>query len=119
MPFPNEHACEVQNSRNFVQTSIRRIRRRAGNGKMFSILIGRKPNSRTTETISFRYNKDVWSESEARGHCRRNDGNKFEPATNPPSRSVWERLDEKIEKTLAKHKRAEMRKRKGKQKPCC
>lgn len=93
MPFPNEHACEVQNSRDFVQTSIRRIRRRAGNGKLFSILIGRKPNNSTTETISFRYNKDAWSESEARTHCRSNGGGKFEPATNPPNRGIWEQLD--------------------------
>lgn len=98
MPFPNEHACELQNSRDFVQDSIRRISRRS-DGKPFSILIGRKPGETSTESISFRYNKDVWSESEARSHCSRNDGRNFEAATNPPS-NAFTRLCDTLKRWL-------------------
>ena len=78
-PYPNEHSCVLRAPGQF--SKFRRMKRKSG-GKVYSIILGqRKDDPNKWEEQSYRYAKDVWSEAEARKHCKDHDGKKFEPAT--------------------------------------
>lgn len=98
-PYPNEHACRLQDPKNFkrfarVNCDIK------SNGKCIDVIYGFTDKQKKNEIIEFlsdankekrinnksaiqayRYPKDIWTESAARKHCSDHDGILFEPAT--------------------------------------
>jgi len=76
MPYPNEHACRIKSPGLFQPARFRRIK----SGKLW-IIIGRLKGQTTTTTQAFRYPKDLWTEKQAREHCKEQKG-RFEPASN-------------------------------------
>lgn len=85
-PYPNEHACRLKDPKQY--DSFRRKKRKAENGKEYSIIFGIKGTgaNKKSEEQAYRYDKDVWSASEAGSHCKKHDG-KFEPAA-PKKKSI-------------------------------
>jgi len=76
MPYEESHACSI-NPRLKVLGSQKRTHK----GKSYTVRIGRAPGrTKGSSERSYLYDKKVWSESEARAHCKDHDG-KFEPAT--------------------------------------
>ena len=77
-PYPNEHSCVLRAPGQY--SKFRRMKRKH-EGKVYSIILGqRKDDPKKWEEQAYRYAKDVWSEAEARKHCKDHDGKKFEPA---------------------------------------
>ena len=77
-PYPNEHSCVLRAPGQFQK--FRRMKRKSG-GKVYYIILGqRKDDPEKWEEQAYRYPKDVWSEAEARKHCKEHEGKKFEPA---------------------------------------
>lgn len=77
-PYPNEHSCVLRAPGQFQK--FRRMKRKH-DGKVYSIILGqRKDDPSKWQEQAYRYPKDVWSEAEARKHCKGHDGKKFEPA---------------------------------------
>lgn len=79
MPFPNEHSCRLRSPGDFQKDSFRRTSRRSGN-KRYDVIMGRLKGKTTMTEQTYRYPKTVWSESEARRHCKEHGGS-FEAAT--------------------------------------
>lgn len=72
MPYPNEHACRVEDPSDFV-------RFRRDNDKSPNVIIGfRRDGSSAVQ--AFRYPTSSWSAPRARKHCRDHDG-RFEKAS--------------------------------------
>jgi len=77
-PYPNEHACRLRDPGDFQDGSFRRITREH-EGKTYSVIVGRLEGETALTEQAYRYDKEVWSESQARAHCRSHDGS-FEAA---------------------------------------
>lgn len=118
MPYPKHHACRLVDPEEFEQDSFRTITREH-EGKEYLVIIGRKKGEDSTSEQSYRYSKDVWSEEEARAHCKDHDGQLFEPAAEEePENNIKEEnsldiqtfnnvqmsisLDEQVEKIIQK-----------------
>ena len=91
-PFPNEHACRIRSPRDFKRDSFRRVERGEGRNLLFLIL-GRLRGQSTATLQAFRYPKEVWDAPRARAHCRRHDGQSFEPATRQGGQHVENELN--------------------------
>ena len=74
MPFPNEHSCRIREPSQFQKESFRRMTQ-----KKLDIIIGRLKGKTSTTTQAFRYPIDRWTVTEARMHCKENEG-RFEAA---------------------------------------
>jgi len=85
-PYPNEHACRLQDPSKYDRFARKNCFVKH-NGKCIDFIFGIKGNK--TELQSMRYPKDVWSEAEARSHCK-SKGGTFEPASEKT-------LDEEVE----------------------
>jgi phage I-like protein len=96
MPYPTEHSCRLKSPDLFEADSFRRIKQ--GN---LSIIIGRLKGATTTTTQAYRYNKDEWSEVDARAHCGEANG-AFESATGEEKMVDIEAIDS-ISKAYAMH----------------
>jgi len=76
MPYPNEHACRLNNPSRYE-----RLRRKncaeQDDGRCIDVLYGILDGG--SERQALRYGKDEWSEADAREHCRAENG-MFEPA---------------------------------------
>lgn len=78
-PLPNEHGCRLIDPKKFRPDSFRRMKRES-DGKEYSIIIGKlKGETKTTEQ-AYRYNKDIWTVTQAKKHCKDHKGILFEPA---------------------------------------
>ncbi len=86
-PYPNEHACRLQNPDSFQKGSFRSTER-DHNGKKYRVIMGRPTGKTTMEEQAYRYNKDTWSADEARSHCTSHKGS-FE-AAKPKTKSIEE-----------------------------
>ena len=76
-PYENEHSCRLKPPGDYK--TCRRTTRKS-DGKEYSILTcQRKDDATKWEEQAFRYNKQTWSESEAKTHCKEHDGT-FEAA---------------------------------------
>jgi len=80
MPYPNEHACRLEDPGKFKRFT--RVERKSSVGKTYSVLfgwmsVGGKEISREQ---AYRYPKDTWNASQARAHCKSHDG-RFEKAS--------------------------------------
>lgn len=76
MPLPNEHACRLMDP-DEVKTVGSKYRN--SDGKRYRILFGKPKDGGESVEQSYRYNKEIWNEGEAKKHCKDHDG-KFEPA---------------------------------------
>ena len=74
-PLPSEHACRIQDPDKYDE--FKRATR-DHEGKEYSIIFGIKDGE--AEEQSYRYNKDVWTEAEAKEHCKDHEGT-FEAAS--------------------------------------
>jgi len=79
-PYPNEHACRLRRPGDFKEGSFRRTSRTSG-GKKYGIIMGRLKGETTMTEQSYRYPKGTWNASSARAHCKKHDGQRFEPAS--------------------------------------
>lgn len=84
MPYPHEHACRLRDPGDFAARSFRSMQRRHG-AKPYRVILGKLrgasgPDDPLVEQ-TYRYPTGVWTEEEARSHCRDHDGGFFEPAT--------------------------------------
>ena len=77
-PYPNEHSCRLNDPKKY-DTCRRKTRTSKKTKKEYSVLFCRRKDNDKWEEQAYRYNKDVWTESEARSHCKAH-GGKFEPA---------------------------------------
>jgi len=77
-PYPNEHACRLRDPGDFQDGSFRRMTR-TSDGKKYFVIMGRLDGEDTLTEQAYRYNKEVWEASEAKGHCKDHDGT-FEAA---------------------------------------
>jgi hypothetical protein len=78
-PYPNEHACRLRDPKTL---DIVGSGTRQHNGKTYRIIFGKpkgKPEAGSIEQ-AYRYPIKIWSEAEAREHCKAHGGT-FEPAT--------------------------------------
>ena len=78
-PYPNEHACRLRDPDDFKEGSFRRTTR-VSDGKKYSIISGRLKGETTMTEQAYRYDREVWTEGEAKAHCKDHDGILFEPA---------------------------------------
>lgn len=74
MPYPNEHACRMEDPGRFENDSFRRIVR----GKL-TLIVAKLKGETSMKTQAFRYPKSEWSEDAARSHCK-DQGGSFEAA---------------------------------------
>jgi len=72
---PDEHECVLRAKAQYKQ--FRRRKRSSGGKAFFQVLGQRKDDLDTWEPQAHRYANDVWSEEDARAHCKANDGKKF------------------------------------------
>jgi len=77
-PFPNEHSCRLKDPKDFKPESFRRTTRKH-NGKEYSVIMGRLKGETTMTEQAYRYNKKIWTASEAKSHCKDHKGT-FEAA---------------------------------------
>lgn len=81
MPFPNEHACRLENPDNFIGGSFRRLRRKSKEyNKTYGVIQGRKKSDNKMADQAYRYKKQTWETAQARSHCRKHGGS-FEAAS--------------------------------------
>lgn len=90
-PYPNEHACRVREPDDFEEGSFRRVKREH-EGKEYSVIMGRLKGESTMTEQAYRYPKDVWTEKQARAHCKSHDGISFEPASNESGEGDWHEI---------------------------
>lgn len=82
-PFPNEHSCRLKEP-NYDEYRRKKCEQKHDN-KCIDVIYGiKKKPKRTSEAQALRYSVDVWTESEAKAHCKSREG-KFEPAKKPKS----------------------------------
>jgi len=75
-PYPDSHACLLDNSIQVIASQSREH-----NGKKYTARIGKGGDR------SYLYSKNIWTEAEARRHCHSHGGT-FEPATGKEM-SIW------------------------------
>lgn len=78
-PYPNEHACRLRNPDDFEKDSFKRTKR-DHEGKEYSIIMGKLKGETTMTEQAYRYDKTVWTPTEAKSHCSSHDGS-FEAAS--------------------------------------
>ena len=74
-PYPNEHSCRLKEP-NYDRYARKNCEVKV-DGKCVDFIYGIKEGK--SELQAMRYNKDIWTESSARSHCKDKDG-RFEPA---------------------------------------
>ncbi|MFQ5841061.1 MAG: hypothetical protein ACE5I8_01380 [Thermodesulfobacteriota bacterium] len=79
-PYPNHHACRLRDPGDF-QKGKYVTQKRKHDGKEYSVILGRLKGEKTLTEQSYRYHRNVWTEKEARAHCKDHKGILFEPAT--------------------------------------
>ena len=77
MPYPNEHACRLNNPDKYSKM-FRKNGERSHNGKSYDVIYGVKKDGKSEEQ-AYRYPKSSWDEGAARSHCSSHNGS-FEPA---------------------------------------
>ncbi len=76
MPYENEHSCRLNSPEKYDKFRRKNCAIKH-DGKCIDVIYGIKNNE--SEIQAMRYNKTVWTEDEARAHCKNHDG-QFEPA---------------------------------------
>ena len=78
-PYENEHSCRLRDPADFEDWSFKRIKRKSDD-KEYSVIMWKLKWEDTMTEQAYRYNKDVWTETEAKNHCKDHDWS-FEAAT--------------------------------------
>jgi len=76
MPYPNEHACRLKDPAKYDKFARENCEQKH-DGKCIDVIYGIKENK--SEIQAYRYDKEVWTEADAKKHCQEHDG-MFEPA---------------------------------------
>ncbi len=76
MPLPNEMSCRLVQPGEFKRFARME---RDHDGKKYSAIIGWYKDKEGSADQAYRYNKEVWTEGQARNHCKEKEGT-FEPA---------------------------------------
>jgi len=96
-PYPNEHSCRLRNPDDFEKDSFRRTTRKH-NKKEYSVIMGKLKGEDTMTEQSYRYKTKVWSEDEAKNHCK-DHGGTFHPAKGKEAEQVEKELNKDDAKT--------------------
>lgn len=75
-PYPNEHACRLEDPSKYDKFRREKCAAKKGD-KCIDFIYGIKEDK--SELQSMRFEKDIWTESDARDYCESKDGS-FEPA---------------------------------------
>jgi len=67
MPYLNEHACRLIEPGELLENSFRRETRKH-EGKEYSVIYGKRKDNESWLEQAYRYDKEIWTESEARKH---------------------------------------------------
>ncbi len=78
-PFPKEHGCRMRDPDDFRDDTFR-TNERDHDGKKYLVILAKLPGDDSMHEQSYRYPKEVWSEEDARKHCKDHGGKTFEPA---------------------------------------
>lgn len=78
MPYSHEHACRINNPDKY-DSFARKNGYLEKDGKKIDVIFGIKNGK--SEIQALRYNKDVWTESEAKADCNLHNPISFEPAS--------------------------------------
>lgn len=62
-------------------------------GKVYRVIMGILKSNGKTATQTFRYKRTVWSEAQAKSHCKAHNGKLFEPATGGKAVDLDEPVD--------------------------
>lgn len=86
--FPSEHAARIANPESFDKETFRRMNVAPG----IDIIMGKKPGSETMETQAYRFNKEQFSEEQAKTWLKEHDITpiSFEPAGDDGALSATE-----------------------------
>lgn len=100
-PYPNEHACRLNDPSNYKEFSRKE---REHEGKKYSVIYGIKEDGNSEEQ-AYRYDKDVWSEEEARKHCDNHNGSfhassEDEDTETSKFKAQGEEMDEELKKEI-------------------
>ena len=86
-PYPNFHACRLQDPADFTPNTFRTMDREH-NGKAYQVIVGdlnslngQGGQAETITDQAYHYPVDVWNESDAKAHCGSHDGILFEPSS--------------------------------------
>lgn len=105
MPLPHEHSCRLKDPNDFQPDSFRRVTRDHA-GKEYSVIMGKLKGKDSMTEQAYRYSKKIWSESDAREHCKNHKGSFEASSGNKESTdaidSLMERADHLIEKHILK-----------------
>lgn len=88
MPYPNEHACRLEDPGKYDSFSRKNCEQKH-EGKCIDVIYGIKNNK--SEIQALRYDKNIWSESSARSHCK-DRGGTFEAASGSQDSISWFRI---------------------------
>jgi ATP-dependent Clp endopeptidase proteolytic subunit ClpP len=100
MPYPNEHACRINDPDKYERIARKNCDMKVDD-KCVDVIYGIKAEG-GSEIQALRYPKDVWREEAARAHCKERDGT-FEPASEEPATAArriarpWYALEERNE----------------------
>ena len=75
-PYPNEHACRVNDPKKYERFARKEFEHE---GKKYYAIIGFFKDG-GSEVQAYRYPKDIWTEAQAREHCKNHEGQTFEAA---------------------------------------
>jgi len=75
-PYPNEHACRVNEPTKYERFARKEFEHE---GKKYYAIIGFFKDG-GSEVQAYRYPKDIWTEAQAREHCKNHEGQTFEAA---------------------------------------
>lgn len=98
-PYPNEHSCRLREPDEFKDKPWGRTER-TSDGKRYSIITGRLKDETTGTEQAYRYDKDTWTEAQARAHCKDHDGILFEPAKEVKKKDITIKKPEETENTI-------------------
>lgn len=92
-PYKNEHACRLKDPSKYKRFTRGK---RKHEGKEYSIIFGwyEKDDKEASEEQAYRYKKDIWTEGEAKKHCKDHKGS-FEAAADESKCEDCEPIDEK------------------------
>lgn len=82
-PFPNEHACRINDPGKFSKFR-RQNGAREHEGKKYDVIYGQIKGSDKWDEQAYRYPKDSWSVEQASAHCKSHEG-RFEAAKDLPN----------------------------------
>lgn len=84
-PYPNEHACPLRDSKQFVRFFRKHVKDTKEvdgykpTGKAYDLIIGYRKDE-SSDVQSHRYPKKIWTAVQAQKHCKAHGGKSFEPA---------------------------------------